>query len=198
MSDQPNGMDVAPFRWVFASNAERTAAGQYFAQDIGKCAYQTNTNTIWLLTGVTPTWLFLGGTKAAPAAVSISGATASATYKMQGNGATWTITPQATGVVLAMVSGDVVVASTSGNFQGKLYFGTGTAPIDEAAVTGTQVSGNFAWISPTTASSRAPVALMGVVSGLTIGTAYWFDIALQSTGGFTGTLEGCSGNLVEI
>lgn len=47
--------------WEYASAAARTGATGFTADDIGKIAKQTDNNTFWELTAVTPAWLQIGG-----------------------------------------------------------------------------------------------------------------------------------------
>jgi hypothetical protein len=43
--------------WTYANAAARTGATGFLAADIGKLAYQTDNQTYWRLTAVTPTWI---------------------------------------------------------------------------------------------------------------------------------------------
>ena len=47
--------------WEYASASARTSATSFTADDIGKIAKQTDNNTFWELTAVTPAWLQIGG-----------------------------------------------------------------------------------------------------------------------------------------
>lgn len=47
--------------WEYATASARTAATGFTADDIGKIAKQTDNNTFWELTAVTPAWLQIGG-----------------------------------------------------------------------------------------------------------------------------------------
>lgn len=50
-----NGIHV-PYAFVYADEAARTGASGFGYTDIGKFARQTDDNTVWMLTAVTPTW----------------------------------------------------------------------------------------------------------------------------------------------
>ena len=111
--------------------------------------------------------------------------TTSATAVHMGLGSTCTITPRVTGQLLIHVVGDMGTATTAGStFTAQIRYGTGTAPVNGAAVTGT-VAGSVVAIILTgyTANDRIPIALVGHVSGLTVGTAYWLDIAITTSSG---------------
>ena len=51
----------APHSFEYANAAARTGASGFVAADVGKQALQTDNNSIWLLTAVTPVWLQLAG-----------------------------------------------------------------------------------------------------------------------------------------
>lgn len=111
--------------------------------------------------------------------------TTSATAVHMGLGSTATITPRVTGQLLIEAVGDMGTATTAGStFTAQLRYGTGTAPVNGAAVTGTVAGSVVAIIlSGYTANDRIPIALKGHVSSLTVGTAYWFDVALTTSSG---------------
>ena len=109
-------------------------------------------------------------------------ATASATLVMMGLAAA--LTPTGSGKVLVTVTGSAFTntAAVFGNFGGR--YGTGTAPVNGAAVTGTRFGAgadpNFR--APSIGSTvPAQIALTDVITGLTLGTAYWFDLALSTS-----------------
>lgn len=62
-----NGQEIpVGYRWTFANSTTRAAtndyltAAAYASTDIGKEALQQSDNTLWLLTGTTPTWTAIG------------------------------------------------------------------------------------------------------------------------------------------
>lgn len=118
--------------------------------------------------------------------------TANTTGLMMGLGSTCTITPTKSGVVQLNFVGTVVNSSTGGCGFG-IRYGTGSAPANAAANTGTTL-GTSATATPSSASIGLPFPLIGVVSGLTINTAYWFDINLGAitTGTCTISTVTCS------
>lgn len=109
--------------------------------------------------------------------------TTSGTPVMMGLGATCKITPVTSGRVRMGIRGALgnTAATITSNSQFK--YGTGTAPANAAASTGTSVGGNIGVTSPAGASAVSAFAQEAVLSGLTVGTQYWFDIALGVNAG---------------
>ncbi len=104
----------------------------------------------------------------------------------------FTITPQATGRILVFVEGDMTGINTA-TVTAQLSFGTGSAPANAAAVTGTQV-GSQPTLTPITGILTTPFTLFWVVTGLAIpsiksdgtttaATPVWLDVALKSSSG---------------
>jgi len=120
---------------------------------------------------------------AAPAvfAPANPGSTASATLVMMGLGSTCTYTPTGKGKVLVGVTGVYTNLTAAANVNIGPRYGTGTAPANGVAVTGTRFGGAAdvecgSSLSPVT----RPFAFTDVLS-LTAGTAYWFDLGLSTT-----------------
>ena len=57
-----DGLNRPLAHWTYATAAARTGDTGFFNQDIGKIAYQTDTNTYWVLTATTPAWAVVGAT----------------------------------------------------------------------------------------------------------------------------------------
>lgn len=121
--------------------------------------------------------------------------TTSITLVMMGMGSVFTITPVYSTRLKIEFVGALTMASAAQTIVAKVFFGTGTAPGNGAPQTGTQIAGGTAWVS-TGAGAATPFANGGIITGLTPGTAYWFDIALNSTSG-TASVS-CSFNGFEI
>lgn len=122
---------------------------------------------------------------APPAAFTPSDPTgqSSATLVMMGLGSTCTYTPRGSGNVLATATG-VYNDSTAETGQIAARYGTGTAPANNAAVTGTRFGGaTDPSIGPTGANRPSGFAFSGLITGLTRGTAYWFDLAVSHAAG---------------
>jgi hypothetical protein len=104
---------------------------------------------------------------------SITGTTS---YKMFGYGVSLAYVPIRSGTLI--VSGNfrslgTSVSGSSGDDYA-LYYGTGSAPATGAAATGTQAFG-IQCSTPNGVTDFYPIA--GTISGLSIGTPYWFDLA---------------------
>jgi hypothetical protein len=75
--------------------------------------------------------------------------------------------------------------SVSGAVSVQVKYGTGSAPANGAAATGTNAGGpNSSFPSASgSAGSTIPYVVGGIITGLTLGTAYWFDVALTNISG---------------
>lgn len=113
--------------------------------------------------------------------------TTSLTGVMMGLGSTCHITPSFSTRVKFEFYGQIINNTATDGALGQLSFGTGTAPANGAAATGTQF-GN-ATLTGATASTGYPFSIGGVQTGLTPGTAYWFDLKLQALTGGTASVQ---------
>jgi len=111
--------------------------------------------------------------------------TVSATLVMMGLGTNATgtpavITPTGTGLVQVTVTADITTATGAAVITYGGRFGTGAAPVNGAAVTGTRFgAAGDPTTTPNAASVRIPIAFTDIVT-LTPGTAAWFDLALAT------------------
>ena len=90
------------------------------------------------------------------------------------------VTPSKSGIILCIITFSSYVttpASGAAVFEG--YYGTGTAPAAYAAVTGTSFTSNVTWSDN---ANYTPTTIVGVISGLALGTPIWIDVA-----GFSGS-----------
>ena len=107
-----------------------------------------------------------------------------AAYVMQGLAGT--ITPTRTGNILIIISGTIVETTGTAAGVGILYqlsYGTGVAPTSNSALAGTQVGTVQEYMNPNTvvaADVSFPFSIQVVVTGLTLSTAYWIDLAAKS------------------
>lgn len=120
--------------------------------------------------------------------------TASATGLMMGMGSTCKITPSSTGRVQVWFIGDDTNTSVNTDTRSVRY-GTGTAPANATALAGTSFGNNTQVIS--TAGAPFSFHLGGIAFGLSIGTAYWFDMGLGTNGG-TASLTNVTCTVVEF
>jgi hypothetical protein len=124
---------------------------------------------------------------------------ATSTFLMQGMGSSATITPNRSPNVWFGFCGylsDTVLSDAVGL---KLYYGTGTAPSNGAAVPGgaTQIGPEIVYDASAN-GSRVPFAIFGIGERLTPGTAYWFDLAIAAFGGTASIGAGVTGTSFEI
>lgn len=108
--------------------------------------------------------------------------TTSATQVMMGLGSTCTLTPVYSTRIHLMFQGSLNNAVTAAGSTTQARFGTGTAPTNGAAATGTTV-GNTVISAVNPAAYLVPFSAGGIITGLTVGTAYWFDLGLSGTSG---------------
>jgi hypothetical protein len=112
--------------------------------------------------------------------------TTSTTLVMAGYGQTFT--PSKTGRVLIILLANVNNDTAGDGVQAELRYGTGNPPAPNSALAGTQVGGTAKETS-TAASASNEVALAAVLTGLTVGTTYWLDVAYSAVTGGTATIS---------
>lgn len=109
-------------------------------------------------------------------------------YIMQGLGSTWKITPSQTGRVFIDVRATGACTTSIGTNKATvalISYGTGTAPSFGASPTGTVTNTLPAIItSPIDATSQF-FSVYAEVTGLTVGTQYWFDSQFRPAGDCT-------------
>lgn len=110
---------------------------------------------------------------------------------MMGLGATCKMTPAYSSRVTVAFTG-TVSNSVTGTGTNSVRYGTGTAPINGAAATGTAIGATQ--MITTNANYDGTLSMTVVITGLTPGTGYWFDLDVLTNGG-TYTIAGvsCSG-----
>ena len=110
-------------------------------------------------------------------------ATTSTTGVMMGVGSSCTITPNVSGAVKFWVTGHGSNATNADTVTIQIRYGTGAAPANGAALTGTAIGKAVSLTSPV-GSQVFPFALVAYQSGLTVGTTHWIDVTVTSgTGG---------------
>jgi hypothetical protein len=105
---------------------------------------------------------------------------------MLGLGGTCKVTPGATGRLQITLCGASAVSVATASFTHQLRYGTGSAPANGAALTGTTV-GNVMIGWSDAVNSPTPWSITVLVTGLTPGTQYWFDISSFVSTGSGGT-----------
>ena len=153
------------------------AAGQVLQKIDG-----TSLNTQW----ATPVGAVINTLQTA--AASPTGTTSTAGV-MMGLGSAATLTPEKSGMVFVTVWGYGTNSNNNASYKTTLYYGTGGAPANAAPLTGTSVAtivGN-----PGNSNQSIPFSMTAIIGPLTLGTAYWFDLALAASAG-TATLSEAS------
>lgn len=112
--------------------------------------------------------------------------TASATLVMAGLAGA--ITPSVTGRMLFMVSGNMANNTTNDGCKVQLSYGTGGAPSNGGALTGTQTGTICITTQDLTGADKCGFAIQSWVSTLTVGTTYWLDVAFAAITGGTASL----------
>jgi hypothetical protein len=95
-----------------------------------------------------------------------------------------TFTPRGSGIVSVLITGVAFTSTAAATVSIGGRYGTGAAPVNGAAATGTRFGGaadQAIQASATTAGDG--FALADVVTGLTVGTAYWFDLTYATSAG---------------
>lgn len=122
--------------------------------------------------------------------------TVSGTGVMMGLGSVFVLTPATSSRVIVHIQGQATNSASSGQVQINVRFGTGTAPTNGVALTGTSTVANQT-SAITGAGYVTPFHLGTVITGLTPGTAYWFDLGIIATAG-TGSVQNVSYYAIEI
>lgn len=108
------------------------------------------------------------------------------------------ITPVKTGTVQVTICGDVYnPTAIADGATITVRYGTGSAPTNGGALTGTAVGNPTKYVAPTTAT-RAPYSITVLITGLTLGTAYWLDAAVAAVTAGTATIENTTITAVEV
>ena len=124
-------------------------------------------------------------------------------------GCNTTLTPQSSGRVLIMMSAICANGTTTDGFTYNLYYGTGTAPSNNDAVSGTAICSLQTLSSLVTSELSTSVSLQGTVTGLVAatinsrgatvaGTTYWFDVMFSYVTGGTVTFTNVNLTVIEF
>jgi hypothetical protein len=122
--------------------------------------------------------------------------TASVTGVMMGLGGTCKLTPAYSSRARFEIIGSIANSSANAGTQPELVYGSGAAPANGDAPKGTVLGKRVDW-NPGNPNNNVPFALSGIATGLTAGTALWFDVNLL-VGTGTGTLTSLSCNAMEF
>lgn len=122
-----------------------------------------------------------------------STATSSTSNSMMGLGATCRITPVNSGRIRVSFTGSVGGNGTTANNSQQLRYGTGTAPINGASPIGTTVGG-LVTVGNGGGGQTAPLAMDGIITGLSLGVSVWLDLSSQAGAGGATIVASCTAN----
>lgn len=104
--------------------------------------------------------------------------TTDTTGKMMGLAGSFT--PAITGRVVMVITGNIASSASADGAAAQLTYGTGSAPANAAALTGT-AAGTIAQVTAVNVNAdKYPFTCLAYAS-LTAGTTYWFDLRLKAT-----------------
>jgi hypothetical protein len=106
---------------------------------------------------------------------------------MMGLGSTCKITPVISSRIYILFNGSMTNSTSSSQTNTQVAFGTGTAPTNGASLTGTTV-GVVQNAFMNTGTAKYTFSNGGIITGLTPGTAYWFDEQVGAPAGGTASL----------
>lgn len=113
--------------------------------------------------------------------------TTSTTFVMMAVGGS--ITPTLSTRILVIMSGQIVNNTTGDGAVVRLKYGTGTAPINGAAESGTTLGSGKRLTDVTGLLAQGvPFAISGIITGATAGTPLWLDAALEAVTGGTANI----------
>lgn len=120
------------------------------------------------------------------------------TLKMNGLGAAaapCTITPTSSGNVTFTISGLLNQTTTADGVTYALTVGTGTAPANAAAATGTIISSTPVWLG-LTGMLTVPFSVTSNSTNLSVGVPVWYDLQVAETVGGTAAIKNvdCTAN----
>lgn len=104
--------------------------------------------------------------------------TTDTTGKMMGLAGSFT--PAITGRMLLIATGNIASSAAADGAATQLTYGTGSAPANAAALTGTAVGSIVQITTAGTNASKYPFCVMALVTGLTPATTYWLDLRLKA------------------
>jgi hypothetical protein len=110
------------------------------------------------------------------------------------------ITPAGSGKIMIVITGDTDNDTAADGTKMGIRYGTGSAPTNGAALTGTAVGTLPNAVNANLALdvNRYPFAVSAVVTGLSVGIAYWVDLSLAAVTGGVARVRNISIAIQEI
>lgn len=160
--------------WTFTVPAGASLLGKYYPNAGG------------------PTFAVSQGAPANP-----TGTTSTAAFVMMGMAQAFT--PAINGKVQLHFDGICTNSGANDALEFQLRYGTGTAPINGAALAGSAVSSTVPGaVTVSAANQWFSCSQIQIVAGLTVGTAYWYDVAVEAVTGGTAALANVTMNANEL
>ncbi len=101
--------------------------------------------------------------------------------------------------VMVVISGDIAQSGNDGNSTIQMHYGTGTAPSNGNAASGTVAGGRLNIAFQGTGSKlKYPFSTNAIISGVTPGTTYWLDLGTTNSGGHTVNIKNVSISAFEL
>jgi hypothetical protein len=113
-------------------------------------------------------------------------------------GVAGTITPTFSGRIMVSVTGNVKNGTIADGASMHIRTGTGTKPVNGAALTGTAVGGAPQLVNTPSATFICPISDTAIVTGLAVGTPVWLDVDLLALTGGTATLQSVAISAMEF
>lgn len=195
----PNNFPVTlkPAAGLIISINQNNVANGFVNQDL--VTANGDNGEVLILTPVADRWTASGNKIGAIATYTPAdpATTTDTTGLMMGLGSTISFTPRKSGNALVVISGDIDNGTASNGSQVQIRFGTGTAPVNGAALTGTVAGGLVKMVNTdATTPGRVPFTLTSVLP-LTVDVANWIDVSLASITGGTSRIRDISASVME-
>ena len=173
-----------------------TAARTAMTPLVGQLVWDSNEKRLYIGDGITAGGLPVVGPLATSGTLpSDPVGTTSTTGLMMGLGIG--ITPLVSGNFKVDLVGSMTNNTGGDGAKAQLRHGTGTAPTNGAALTGT-TAGSLVEATALSGGQKIPFALTALVTGLALGTAVWFDVGLAAILGGTAGISDLSVVIVEL
>ena len=135
---------------------------------------------------------------AAPLVAKPANPTGNSTTSLLMCGCAVAFTPAGSGIVQVVISAACTNSAVGSNNTVGARFGTGTAPINGAAVTGTRIGPSAAdYVAGDATVFTDPFTITDILT-LVAGTTYWFDLCQASSAATTVTIVNISMSIIEL
>jgi hypothetical protein len=182
-SNIPTGLGLAPAQANSIMGNWTSSAGNSVDNPMPSCVDAGNNHLNYVsgtgfVCGTTPPSPIPSFARTFASPADPAGNSTTSSPLMMGLGLTGaSITPTSSGRLHFVVVGTVSSTSNNGACTVRLVYGTGTAPANQAASTGNNLGASKATNNQLIAEI-IPYSVEGWISGLTVGTAVWFDVSL--------------------